>query len=135
MTVWLPLDDVSESTGCLFYLPGSHRRVIPLRPKVANLDIEHSFDALMEIYPELRSIEPIAVRCSAGDVIVHAGLTAHAAAPNISTSIRRAYSLSYMPATATYNGLSSGLPSEYRNSLQPGDLLDNDSLFPKLYSH
>ena len=51
VTVWVALDDALLSSGCLYYLPGTHRLAVPLRPAVANLDIEHNFGALLDVYP------------------------------------------------------------------------------------
>jgi phytanoyl-CoA hydroxylase len=129
-TAWIPFADCAESDGCLYYLPGSHKKTLPLRPHSMSIGIESNMDALFSVYPELAAIAPVPVRCSAGDIVFHSGLAAHAAGPNISTKIRRAYSVSYMPPNSRFNGIATGLPFEFAGQLKIGDLLNEDHLFP-----
>jgi len=40
----------------------------------------------------------------------------------------------YMPIGSTYNGQTNVLPKSYSDTLQKGDVLDNDAVNPVIYS-
>lgn len=88
LSVWMPLQDVTEENGCMRYVPGSH--LGPLLPhrspggdeRVHALECEPgSFDE------SAATAQPVA----AGACILHAGRTLHAALANRSTADRLAY--------------------------------------------
>ncbi len=82
-TVWLPLDPATTESGCLEYLPGSHRG-----PLLEHGVHDHHFVA-----------EPhngdAAVSCplSVGDASAHNCLTVHRAGPNRTARPRRAFAV------------------------------------------
>jgi hypothetical protein len=90
VSIWMPLQDVSEENGCMRYVPGSHRG--PLLPhrspggdaRVHALECEPgSFDA------SSGAAQPVV----AGACILHGGRTLHAALANRSAGDRLAYVL------------------------------------------
>lgn len=125
LTMWLALDDATPQNGCLAYLPGSH-----LSARHDNLDIGENFSGLLKLYPQWRDIAPVSCPVPAGSAIFHNGLTAHAAGVNMTNKARRAYTCSYMPDGATFNGTKDVLPMDYFKSLQVGDVLNNQSVNP-----
>jgi ectoine hydroxylase-related dioxygenase (phytanoyl-CoA dioxygenase family) len=79
-SIWVPLDEVTENSGALLYLKGSHRRFSGWRGRydAATLAAEHACDV---------------VTCPAwpGDVVVHYPGTIHSAGPNFTARPRRAF--------------------------------------------
>lgn len=94
---WMPLDDASVESGCMQFVPGSHRLdVLPHRsiggnPAVHGLEIENA-----EAYV------PYAVACPipAGGCTLHAAYTLHYTGPNVSQRPRRAYTLVFSATPA-----------------------------------
>jgi hypothetical protein len=83
--VWVSLDDVTEESGALRYLRGSHDRFVGWRERgsdAAALAAEHAQDVV--VCPVQR-----------GDVVAHYAWTVHAAGPNRSERRRRAFSLRF----------------------------------------
>ena len=88
---------------------------------------------LFRAYPEWAEIEPCVTPMAAGDGVFINGMLAHGAGPNMTTRPRRAMAFVLMPDGARYNGIPSALPEEYVNSLEVGDLLNDDRHLPVLY--
>lgn len=86
LSIWLPLQDVDERSGCMCFVPGSHRfEILPHRP-IGNDPKVHGL--------ELDGPDPegaVAVPLRAGEATVHGGRTLHFAPPNTSEVPRRAY--------------------------------------------
>jgi ectoine hydroxylase-related dioxygenase (phytanoyl-CoA dioxygenase family) len=91
ITIWMPLQDVDRSSGCLEFMPASHRGpVLPHRhvggdPRSRGLEIS-------ETVP-IDEGRAVACPLRAGDATVHHGLTLHRSYPNIGGEPRRAYAL------------------------------------------
>ena len=130
ITIWVALDDATVENGCLWYLPGTQREArYELTP------IGENFGALFEQYPQWLEREPVAVPCPAGGAIFHNGLVAHGAGANLTPRPRRAMTCAFMPDGATYNGRPHDmLAPEYVASLRVGDAIDDDSIFPLVWS-
>jgi ectoine hydroxylase-related dioxygenase (phytanoyl-CoA dioxygenase family) len=65
---------------------------------------------------------------------LHNGLTAHGAGANMTPRPRRAMTCGYMPDGSTFNGTRNVLPQEYFDSLQVGDVLNNQTINPLIWS-
>lgn len=133
ISTWLALDDVTVENGCLYYLPGVHR------------EADHSFSeallsvpdmgALFKVFPQWANIEPVAVEIPAGGLAIHNGLTPHAAGPNMTCGLRRAFSVRYMPDGATCNGKGVGAMDEcYLKSIAAGDVIRDAINHPLVFS-
>ena len=77
VTAWIPFEGSTLASGCMGYVPGSHR--LGLRAFV-NIFKGEPEDLLAR--PELEGREPVFVEVPAGSVAFHHGLTAHLAKPN-----------------------------------------------------
>jgi ectoine hydroxylase-related dioxygenase (phytanoyl-CoA dioxygenase family) len=128
LSIWVALDDATLSNGCLYYLPGTHKTA-----RYENVGIGEKMADLFKVYPEWRSIEPVACPCPAGSAVFHNGLTAHGAGANMTNKPRRAMTCAYMPDGATFNGVKNILPDDYFASLTIGDVLDNDVTNPLIW--
>ena len=87
----------------------------------------------MARYPKLVGIEPVPVPAAAGDAIYIDGMIAHGAGPNMTLGYRRAMTCAYMPDGARFNGKRNVLSEAYFNSLNLGDVLDNEDEVPLLF--
>lgn len=131
ISIWIALDDATRQNGCMYYLPGTHKRT--------KYDKKGHFGpnigALFDEYPEFREIEPVAAEMKAGSAGFHNGLMAHAAGPNMTPYSRRAMTCIYMPEGATFNGIQNILPDELVAALSIGDILDDDTQNPLVWSN
>lgn len=131
INLWIALDDATLQSGCLFYLPGSHKLAA-----VRDLGriVSMGLNSVFEVYPEWRAIPPVPVPVKAGSAIFHDSMTCHGAAANLSLTLRRAMNVSYVPDGARYNGVQNVLSDEYVSRLAIGDVLDNAEEVPLVSS-
>lgn len=125
MTLWIALDDATPSNGCVWYLPGTHKTAT-----TKNVNVAASQGDLFNLYPEWRKITPVPCVLPAGSAVLHNGYIAHGAGANMTNQPRRAFTISYMPDGAVFNGNKDVLPPGYFRALKHGDRLDDDMVFP-----
>lgn len=79
LTMWLALDEVNETNGCVMYLPGSHRLGLREHQKTDTL----GFSQGIPRYPsnDEQAME-VAILAKPGDLLVHHALTIHRAGQN-----------------------------------------------------
>lgn len=128
ISIWVALDDATLENGALWYLPGTH-----LTARFDNAPISANMSGLFKLYPEWKKMEAVPAPAPAGTAVFHNGLTAHAAGANMTPRPRRAMTCAYMPDGATFNGHQSVLPKEYFESLEVGDVLENDKQNPLIW--
>jgi ectoine hydroxylase-related dioxygenase (phytanoyl-CoA dioxygenase family) len=91
ITIWMPLQDVDCTSGCLEFVRASHRGpLLPHQriegdPRARGLEVSET--AL------INGKHAIACPLHAGDATVHHGMTLHRSHPNVSAEPRRAYAL------------------------------------------
>lgn len=120
-TIWIALDDVDVTNGCMCYLPGTHRS-----GRTEPIDEPQGFRALFELYPDWAEMTPTFCRLAAGDAVVHHALTAHGSTANFKPGWRRAMTIAYIAADASFNGHHSPLFA-FPPDAEPGDpLLDSE---------
>jgi ectoine hydroxylase-related dioxygenase (phytanoyl-CoA dioxygenase family) len=129
ISIWIALDDATVENGCMYYLPGTHKQAEFER----SVPIGASMGKLFKAYPEWKEIKPIVGTMKRGDCGFHNGLTAHGAGANMTPGYRRAMTCAYMPEGSTFNGQKNILPDDYFNSLNRGDVLENDELNPRVW--
>ena len=93
VTLNLVLDDSDEESGCLMFVPGSHRW--PLLPK---LPFDAPLEAIRAHLPPGAAFAPVAVPARAGQATIHHSHVLHGSGPNKSARWRRAVVLNYMGA-------------------------------------
>ncbi|MBJ39085.1 MAG: hypothetical protein CMD83_11575 [Gammaproteobacteria bacterium] len=94
VSAWIPLQDVTEESGAMAYVPGSHRA-----GGLQVVDITHRsepYDILSD--PAIAGVEPVLVTPAAGSVVWHDGFTVHQAAANRTPETRRAFTVVYLAA-------------------------------------
>lgn len=129
---WIALDDATIQNGCLYFLPGTHKSS---GFEVGGILGEVGVGELFKEYPEWVGIDPFVAEMKAGDGVFISGLVAHAAGPNMTTHLRRAFAMLFMPEDATFNGKKSALPEEVFVKLKTGDILADDEHLPLIFSH
>ncbi len=128
ISIWVALDDATIANGCLWYLPGTHKAAT-----FSLVAIGENLGDIFRTYPQWAKIQAIPAPCPAGGALFHNGLAAHAAGPNMTPYPRRAMTCAYMPDGSTFNGQRNILPETYYNSLEVGDVLDDDSINPLIW--
>ncbi|HEX5151637.1 MAG TPA: phytanoyl-CoA dioxygenase family protein [Parafilimonas sp.] len=128
ISIWVALDDATLENGCLFFIPGS--QTITSFDKIT---IGKNMDGVFDTYPQLRNSKSVAATMKAGSCSFHNGLTVHGANANMTNGFRRAMTCAYMPDGNVFNGEPNILPEAYVDSLQIGDLLNNDEQNPLIY--
>lgn len=93
ITCNLMLDDSTEESGCLQFVPGSHRW--PLLPP---LPFDSPLEAIREQLPEGADFAPVPVPVRAGQATFHHSHTLHGSDQNKSERWRRAAVCNYMSA-------------------------------------
>ncbi|MBF6216526.1 phytanoyl-CoA dioxygenase family protein [Nocardia abscessus] len=116
LNCWIALDEVDTENGVLGYYRGSH--LLGPLPR-AHLDEP---DVLEAQVPALSRLPVDVVPMRPGDVAFHNCLTVHRGYPNKTSRPRRAFSIQYMPALASYNGYEHEFLTPYRPV--PGQTLD-----------
>ena len=135
ITINILLDDATAESGCLHFVPGSHRW--GLLPKVS---FGGDMDALRaSLPPELEhAFKPVAAPARAGEASLHHSHTVHGSFGNRSERPRRAIVLNYMgPETRCAEGstpLLAGVPPTPEGAVIEGDyfpiVLDRDRVSP-----
>lgn len=129
ISIWIALEDATPFNGCMSFIPGTHKMAT-----FDNVGIGQNLSGLFKVYPQMAEVDPVAVPMKAGDCSFHNGLTAHGAGANMTRGRRIAMTCAYMPEGSTFNGQQNILPDAYFQSLQIGDLLDNDEQNPVVYA-
>jgi hypothetical protein len=89
VAAWLPLDDVDETNGCLWYLPGSQSgEVLRHRHLGGNPDVH-----VLEIDEDADTTDARPVPLRAGGLVLHHPRTLHFAGTNATDHIRRAWGI------------------------------------------
>lgn len=128
LSIWVALDDATYQNGCLYFVPGSHKKTTFENPGIGK-----NMDAIFEFYPQFKNTQSVSVPMKAGSCSFHNGLTIHGAGANMTNGFRRAMTCAYMPNGAVFNGTKNILSDEQVSKLKIGDLLNDDLQNPLIY--
>jgi len=129
LSIWVALDDATLENGCLYFIPGSYHTTTFENPGIGK-----NMDAVFEFYPQFIKSKSVAVPMKAGSCSFHNGLTIHGAGANMTNGYRRAMTCAFMPDGAKFNGIKNILSDAQFAKLKPGDLLNDESQNPLIYS-
>jgi phytanoyl-CoA hydroxylase len=129
ISIWVALDDATYENGCLFFIPESYQKTTFENPGIGK-----NMGAIFTTYPEFKTHKSVAAPMKAGSCSFHNGLTIHGAHANMTPGFRRAMTCAYMPDGNTFNGTPNILSEEILANLKVGDLLNNDTVTPLIYS-
>ena len=121
LTAWVPFDGSTHETGCMGYVPGSHRAGLR---KFVNIFTADEKVKILE-HPAISAVPPVYVEVPRGSVAFHHGLTVHLARPNRSDRTRRVHTMIYFRdgATRTKPYLH---PSVDRPGIKVGEAITSD---------
>ena len=128
LSIWIALDDATAENGCLCFFPGSH-----LTTTFDNPGITKNLDAVFDMYPDYRSVEPHRAVMKAGSASFHNGMCIHGAGANMTSRPRRAMTCAFMPVGSTFNGQQNILSDEMVARLEIGEELADDAQNPIVY--
>ena len=129
LSIWIALDDATMENGCLYFLPGSQ-----FETTFENKGIGKNMDGIFEVYPQFIKAQSVPVPMKAGSCSFHNGMIVHGANANMTNDFRRAMTCAYMPDGNVFNGTANILPERYLQTLEIGDLLNNDDQNPLIYN-
>ena len=129
LSIWVALDDATVENGCLYFIPGSHKKA-----SFQNPGITKNMNAVFKFYPEFANINPFCANMKAGTASFHNGLCIHGAGANMTPGFRRAMTCAYMPDGAIFNGTQNILSEEKVSQMKVGDLLNDDEQNPLIYT-
>lgn len=144
LTAWIPLDDATETNGCMYMLEGSHHLVRARFEQLGGkfppeLDVEwwNMRDIFREgNFPEAQTISATPVPVKAGGISFHSGLLIHGSGPNWTSKSRRVVAFAMMKNGSTFNGnndLEKTLSPEQSSLYKTGDELSIDSIHTLMY--
>jgi len=116
-TVWIPFAATSDETGCMGYIPGSHKG------EAEFIDIFSTPGDGKRLEERYADTPPVFVHCEPGDVIFHHGFTTHMAKANRSGDTRRVYTAIYF-ADGSHRGGERPHPSVDRDDIAQGAVID-----------
>ena len=129
LSIWVALDDATLENGCLFFIPGSHKKTT-----FENPGITKNMDAVFDFYPQFKQSHSVPAVMKAGSCSFHNGLCIHGAHANMTPGFRRAMTCAYMPDGSVFNGQQNILSDEQVAKLKVGDPLNDDRQNPLIYS-
>jgi ectoine hydroxylase-related dioxygenase (phytanoyl-CoA dioxygenase family) len=99
ISIWMPLQPVDTTSGCMEFLPGSHRQPVLRHASPGNDPRIHAL-ACVDYFDETKALPcPL----PAGGCTIHHTRTLHHSGPNISPNPRRAYILGFaLPVSPDY---------------------------------
>jgi ectoine hydroxylase-related dioxygenase (phytanoyl-CoA dioxygenase family) len=119
VTAWIPLTDIDHETGCMGYVPGSHRGDLEF------VDIFGEPGSGAALVAK-QAAAPVFAPCKPGDVIFHHGRTIHLAKPNRSGRMRRVYTGIFIKDGCT-RGTDRPHPSVDRDDIPVGGVIDGQA--------
>jgi len=100
-SVWIALDPVSTSNGCMRFIPGSHRQQELYRHHVSNRDnLVLNLELDQDQFDEAKAVN---VELEPGQMSLHDVRLIHGSLANTSGQRRAALIMRYMPATSHYD--------------------------------
>ncbi len=115
ITAWIAFDGADRETGCMGYVPGSHRFGVR---SFANIFTASGFD--LEKGEEARGVPPEFAPVQPGDVAFHHGMTIHLALANRTSRTRRVHTMIYFADGSTRKQSKHKHPCVDRAGIEPG---------------
>jgi ectoine hydroxylase-related dioxygenase (phytanoyl-CoA dioxygenase family) len=116
ITAWIPFEGSTAASGCMGYVPGSHRQGIRSFVDIFRGDD----DAVRAQAEQLRTADVAYVEVPRGGVAFHHGFTAHLARPNTTGAVRAVHTIIYFRDGCT-RASEQGHPSVDRAEIGVGE--------------
>jgi ectoine hydroxylase-related dioxygenase (phytanoyl-CoA dioxygenase family) len=99
ISIWMPLQPVDTTSGCMEFLPGSHRQRVLRHASPGNDPRIHALTCV----DDFDETKAVACPLPAGGCTIHHARTLHHTGPNTSSNPRRAYILGFaLPVKSDY---------------------------------
>ncbi|GIY13044.1 phytanoyl-CoA dioxygenase domain-containing protein 1 [Caerostris extrusa] len=115
--LWVPLEDATIESGCLWYVPGSHKRQRFVRNKGEGPRL-----SMKGTFPEYSDEEYVAIPAKKVNLVIIHGSVVHKSERNLTDIPRTVY---------TYHVVEKGAPWSPDNWAQPSEKLP----FPSVYAN
>lgn len=96
VTAWLALSPATRESGCMRFVPGSHREIVAHQDTFAD---DNLLTRGQEIAVEVDEADAVAVELAPGEMSLHHGRLFHASDPNRSDDRRIGLAIRYVPAS------------------------------------
>lgn len=129
LTLWLSLDHATTESGCLHYIPGTHK----LGERVAADFIKGTGQPIREDLPLLdwrsRLNDVVCMEAGPGELLAHHPLVWHMSPVNLSDHHRRAIAVNWISEQIRWKPSQAPHPFNYELGLTDGEQIDGE-LFP-----
>jgi len=102
LTVWVALSPVTEASGCMFFVPGSHK--LNAVEHVDTFDENNLLTRGQEIAVEVKDGEGVPVELNPGQASLHHGHLFHSSGPNTTAMRRTAPAIRYIKSSVKQAG-------------------------------
>jgi len=96
VTAWVALSPATRKSGCMRFVPGSHRQIVAHQDTFAE---DNLLTRGQEIAVEVDETDAVAVELAPGEMSLHHGRLFHASDPNRSDDRRIGLAIRYVPAS------------------------------------
>lgn len=102
LTVWVALSPVTQASGCMFFVPGSHKKQAV--PHVDTFAENNLLSRGQEIAVDVAEGDGVAVELRPGQASIHHGHLFHSSGPNTTALRRAAPAIRYIKASVKQAG-------------------------------
>lgn len=101
LTIWIPLNETTEQTGSMHYMPGTHKKLYKKILKDGHIkkDIEDYWKSTNDTVKY--DAKKVTAELKKGDIVIHHACTMHGSSKNTLAQERYALIFTYQPSTDT----------------------------------
>jgi len=110
VTVWVAVTDATKENGCLRFIPGTHREIMPLRAELydpqkrSDNNKDHFETYVLKLEADTSEEKAVGMPMKAGQFVIFSELVIHGALDNRTDSHRLGIAVRYVtPETRVYN--------------------------------
>ena len=94
VTAWIALSPATKASGCMDFVPGSHKN--PILPHNDTFSDTNLLSRGQEVAVEVAETDKVAIELAPGQMSLHHGLTVHGSGPNSSPDRRIGFAIRYL---------------------------------------
>lgn len=112
VSLWVPLDDATAGNGCMWYVPGSHDRLLAHAKRWSPEKRKGFYYGIADL-PAAMAARAVPAEVKAGGIAIHSGGLVHCSRPNRSDRPRRALASHFInPRLRAVGGVFEGTAAE-----------------------
>ena len=101
VTAWVALSPATRASGCMDFVPGSHKN--PILPHVDSFDQNNLLSRGQEVAVEVAEADRVPIELQPGEMSLHHGLMIHGSGPNVSDDRRIAVAIRFINPRVVQN--------------------------------